>query len=331
MPELRSMTLALTQRLDVEVEPLDSLFGIDPDRLPSDDFRERVAGLRLAWAVAADWNAPINFLRERRRRAVKAALTRAAIVGGVATGLGIAWRLGQSTLFEPSKPASALRASPAKPAPKTAPAARTPPAPPPSVARSPATPPPSPVARAQPRPAPAVVTPPAVARAQPSPAPAVATPPRQTPPTTATPPSAPPPPVVARAAPPPATATSVPPSIPKPQPAPPPAQPPRQVVLTPVPEPVRPSPPRETQTAPSASVVSRRPPARAEEPPLPFDGTLGTILYGTDRKLAIVDGRIVQVGDSVKGARVVEITPNSVLFRDTTGRLRRLGLDQAVR
>jgi hypothetical protein len=65
--------------------------------------------------------------------------------------------------------------------------------------------------------------------------------------------------------------------------------------------------------------------------PIPFEGTLGTILYGADRKLAIVDGRIVQVGDEVRGARVVEITPNSVLFRDAQGRLRRLGLDDSRR
>src|SRR5476649_1689184 len=62
LPELRSMTVALMERFDVEVEPLDSMFGINVDRLPepADDFRERVVDMRLAWAVAADWNAPIN-------------------------------------------------------------------------------------------------------------------------------------------------------------------------------------------------------------------------------------------------------------------------------
>ena len=61
------------ERLDVEVEPLDSLFGIDAARLPepADEFRERSAELRLAWAAAADWQAPINLLRERRRRSSK--------------------------------------------------------------------------------------------------------------------------------------------------------------------------------------------------------------------------------------------------------------------
>ena len=77
--------------------------------------------------------------------------------------------------------------------------------------------------------------------------------------------------------------------------------------------------------ATAAPLPVRRPPP--EEVPIPFEGTLGTILYGTDRKLAIVDGRIVQVGDDVRGARVIEITQNSVLFRDQQGRLRRLTLE----
>jgi hypothetical protein len=68
-----------------------------------------------------------------------------------------------------------------------------------------------------------------------------------------------------------------------------------------------------------------------EEAPLPFDGSLGTILYGSDRKLAIVDGRIVQVGDDVRGARVIDILPDAVLFRDVQGRLRKLTLRDSRR
>ena len=45
-----------------------------------------------------------------------------------------------------------------------------------------------------------------------------------------------------------------------------------------------------------------------------------------ERRLAIVDGRIVQVGDEVSGARVVDITSTAVLLRDEQGRLRQLGL-----
>jgi hypothetical protein len=62
------------------------------------------------------------------------------------------------------------------------------------------------------------------------------------------------------------------------------------------------------------------------ETALPFDASLGTILYSPDRKLAIVDGRIVGPGDEVRGARVTDITSNAVFLRDPQGKLRRLTL-----
>ncbi len=52
---------------------------------------------------------------------------------------------------------------------------------------------------------------------------------------------------------------------------------------------------------------------------MPFDAVLGTILYSPDRKLAIIDNRIVGVGDEVRGARVIEITAGAVLLRDAQG------------
>jgi hypothetical protein len=58
---------------------------------------------------------------------------------------------------------------------------------------------------------------------------------------------------------------------------------------------------------------------------------LGTILYSPDRKLAIIDGRIVGPGDDVRGARVIGITPTAVLLRDAQGRLRRLALTSGGR
>jgi hypothetical protein len=63
----------------------------------------------------------------------------------------------------------------------------------------------------------------------------------------------------------------------------------------------------------------------------PFEAVLGTILYSPDRQLAIIDNRIVGVGDEVRGARVVEITAARVTLRDTRGRLRRLTLTAAGR
>jgi hypothetical protein len=59
---------------------------------------------------------------------------------------------------------------------------------------------------------------------------------------------------------------------------------------------------------------------------VPFDAVLGTILYSPDRKLAIVNGRIVGPGDEVNGARIVDITQSTVLLRDAQGRLRSLTL-----
>jgi hypothetical protein len=47
-------------------------------------------------------------------------------------------------------------------------------------------------------------------------------------------------------------------------------------------------------------------------------------LYGPDRRLALVDGRIVEAGDVVRGATIVEITTNAVMLRDGRGQLRRL-------
>jgi len=71
--------------------------------------------------------------------------------------------------------------------------------------------------------------------------------------------------------------------------------------------------------------------ARREEPALPFDGVLEGILYSRDRKLAIIDGRIVAAGDEIRGARVVEITTSTVLLRDERGRLRQLTLASGIR
>ena len=77
LPELRSTTLPLMQRFDIEVEILDSLAGIDARYLPEpgEEFRERASELRLAWVAAADWTT-INLLRARNRRTSHAVLSR---------------------------------------------------------------------------------------------------------------------------------------------------------------------------------------------------------------------------------------------------------------
>ena len=96
LPELRSTTLPLMERFDIEVETLDSLFRIDARSLPgpADEFCQRAPELRLAWAAATDWTT-INLLRAQRRRTSNAILSHAAVVAGVVFGFGGAWSLVQ--------------------------------------------------------------------------------------------------------------------------------------------------------------------------------------------------------------------------------------------
>ena len=115
LPELRTMTVPLMERLDVEVEALDSLFGIDVEHLPepADEFREQASALRLAWAAAADWRGPINLMRHRRRRTRRVAVARAAVVAGVAAGLGTGWAIQQSAWWQATTPQPVARRTPA--------------------------------------------------------------------------------------------------------------------------------------------------------------------------------------------------------------------------
>jgi hypothetical protein len=276
LPDLRSMTVPLMERLDLEVETLDSLFGIDVARLPAsaEDFRDRAAELRVAWAPAADWLAPINLTRPRHRRVTKTLVARAAIAAGVAVGVGLGWRIEQSDWWAakqvaPQRPATAAP-QPAPPAPRgparvTAPVPATLPVP---AAPAPRVPPPRSVAVE----APPVNEPP---------------PPRVD--------AAPPTVAVARPAP--IVASAAPAGVPEP--------------------PARAEPPAPRR-------VERYTPR--ESPPIPFDAVLGTILFSADRKLAIIDGRIVGIGEEVRGARIVDITSAAVLLRDSQGRTRILTL-----
>jgi hypothetical protein len=260
LPELQTVTVPLMARLDVEVEALDSLFGIDVDRLLEleGDFAPRASELRLAWAAAADWNGPINLMRQvpltRSRRAVAPRVAAAVAVGvGLATG----WAILQTS--------------------------RSPSAPPSMATREPARAPlPGATAGASddvPLPSPAPIAP--APQLQPAPSPAVAEAPGARPTPVAAPPAE----------------TSAPLSTP------------------PAPVPPAPAPARTTS---SAAVAQRAP----DPPPAPLAAVIGTILYSPDRKLAIVDNRIVGIGDEVNGAQVVDITANTVLLRDARGRPR---------
>jgi hypothetical protein len=304
LPELRSMSVMLMERqrrrsdslLDVEVEPLDSLFGIDGSRLPeaADEFRERSAELRLAWSAAADWSPAINLLRARRRRASKAVLARAALMAGAAAGLGAGWWLVErGHLWPAPRPATRTASSATvrggRPAPVTPPTSRV--TPPVAVNKAPVViPPPVAVNKAP------VVMPPPVAVNK---APVVV-----------------PPPVAVNKAP--AAARSAPAPVERPPVAratPSAAENPRALAA-----------PRGRM----GQTAARGRPA-APEVAQPFDAVLGTILYSPDRKLAIIDNQIVAVGDEVRGAKIVEITPAAVMLRDAQGRLRQLTLGSGGR
>lgn len=237
LPELRSVTAPMMEQLDVEIEPMDSMFGIDAHKLPgpADHFRDRGVELRLAWAAAADWNAPLNLLRDRQHRATSSALARAAVVAGVGAGVSLGWALqGAGQLETPirNRPVTRMASVMREPESMRAPMLRP------------------------------VGTSPGASRRAPIAA---------------------------------ATAPAVP------------AQRP-ETPLVPV--------PRE---APSPA-----PFARPEVSG--FSPELGTILFASDRKLAMIDGRIVEAGDEVTGALVLEIGPTSVMLRDQTGRVRRLSI-----
>jgi hypothetical protein len=315
LDELRSMTAPLMERLDVEVEPLDSLFGIDATRLPepADEFRERGAGLRMAWAAAVDVPSPINLLRPRRRQQANARFARAAIAAGVAVGLTVGWTVERSSWWRADDPAAAARRGHPSRIVSDAHASTSIAAPAPIPLR----------ARALNTGLSIGDIPSLPARTfEVAEAPPVALP--SAPPITATVaaremPRVPPPAVMPHVGEPESTTVS-------------------RAAMRPSIATLRPVPPALTHPAlepdvmpPSMAprtierVVERtRPAPPPPEVALPFDATLGTILYSSDRRLAIIDGRIVGVGDQVRDARVVDITPDSVLLRDSQRRLRRL-------
>jgi hypothetical protein len=351
VPELRTMSALLTARLDVEVEPLDSLFGVDELRLPepSDDFRERIAELRLAWALAADWPGRLNLLRAQRRERSRRVLAVAAVAAGVVAGVAGAWRFARTDGFAAPTPVRRVADSAKPPASASkvteAPAANPTPAPAiPAAAALPVTPLPLLTTRVTVRPAQfARVVPPPETLLTPALL-AEARQPASAPPPEAAAKSAPP---VSRPVPPPPAVIARRPESPKPEAARPIAPPPPvlqratkapeaqapkarealEASEAPAKSPETPAKPPKAPAAAAAGAKTRPP---KPEPVLPLDASLETILYSSDRQLAIVDGRIVAVGDVVKGARIIEISATAVMLRDAQGRLHRLALGTAA-
>ena len=305
LPELRSTTLPLMERFDVEVEILDSLSGIDEGSLSqqADEFRERVSELGIAWVAAADWTT-LNLLRPNRRRASHAALSRAAVVAGVAAGLGSGWSITRSDWSSVAAASSATtRPVSTRPAPmRTAVDAL-------ALSAAPTLPNEA---------SPAATGGTSLAKEEPTPLAAPDPPPIKQEP------------VVARFEPP--SIEEIRERVLAPAPAPIHAEPPpirheppaaaRRVVREVMPRRVQlsapPQPPPPPQPRPASDA-------------LPFDAALSSILFSADRQLAIIDGRVVGRGDAVRDATVVEISAGVVLLRDSQGRLRRLSTGGAGR
>ncbi len=107
MPELRTLTAPLMHELNMDVETIDSIDGLDLSRLASlaDDFRDRASEFRPALVVAADPSAPVNLMP---RETVASGLAvpadlRQRMAAGLVTGVllsliafGVIWWMGRS-------------------------------------------------------------------------------------------------------------------------------------------------------------------------------------------------------------------------------------------
>lgn len=112
VPELRSLTAPLIETLDIEVETLDSLAGIHTTAALGDKVREDVAGLRLAWAIAADLDPQFNLMASfRRARARSRAWRRLAAAAAVLAGGVLLWNW--TARLEPRQ--QPVRVAPAEP------------------------------------------------------------------------------------------------------------------------------------------------------------------------------------------------------------------------
>lgn len=93
-------------------------------------------------------------------------------------------------------------------------------------------------------------------------------------------------------------------------------------------------PPVDMQTAPSwprdpflahgetrNQAVAAATPERAEPDPV-----VQSILYSSERRLALVDRRILKVGDHVGAATIIDIQPTAIVLRQPGGRTRRVEL-----
>jgi hypothetical protein len=296
LPELRSLTMPLIEELDIEVETLDSTDGlVAVKRAREAGFDEAAPALRIPAAAAT---AP------RRRQSGLSAPLRAAAAALVIATAG--WLVYREWPARPGDPGPALQVDGRPAAPGTSPEAQGPPQATPPVA----------LATAPPEPAPRHETagpPPVDVRTAPTtgttPAPAPTPSGRQEPVSTR-------PPLPAADSQKPGTPATTrpvqePPSAPTPtvEQKTAPAQTPASAAQK--------SPPAGRKTMPTAT--SR--PGREDPPPLaePLP-RVDSILVDRTRRLAIVNGAILRVGDAVGSRRIVRIDADAIVLREPSGR-----------
>jgi hypothetical protein len=78
--------------------------------------------------------------------------------------------------------------------------------------------------------------------------------------------------------------------------------------------------PGESRRAAAVAVAAAQP--SGAEP------VVRTILYSPERRLAIVDNRIVRVGDAVSVGTIVDIARDAIVVRTATGETHRVGLQR---
>ncbi len=337
LPDLRSLTMPLIEELDVEVETLDSLEGLDVKPPVADRISEAAAAIRLACAGAIAREARRLDQRKHRGGQRASALRLAAALAALAA-LGLAWYQLRGAKFD----ISAML--PRKPAAPTATVARA--NPPANAPSSSATRPSAPRVAPQTqvtapstttRNAPAVVAPPStgaakaptVSQRQPRPAPrSEPLPQRQQPASSARPSLSTP-----------QTRRTVPdatPAVPVTQTDAPAAEarsrnPPGQ----PFPDLQRAAPllapPSPADNPAAGTRAPRRPSAQRDEvlPPLLKDPLprVTAILVANDRRFATInEGQIIGIGDVLGRRIVVGIEDRAVVLREPSGVQLRLGL-----
>lgn len=84
---------------------------------------------------------------------------------------------------------------------------------------------------------------------------------------------------------------------------------------------------RRAQAPEIVEVVEGEPPPAAVPD---ADPVVASILYSSDRRIAMVDGRIVRIGDTIGRSKVVDILPKAVVIQSAEGERKTLELKSGL-